>query len=282
MNDWMGELTFSFSTSLQNTYEPTPRILAPLLRVYHALPPTSPSPLTNPLSHVINALITVPVTPQLRPLWFNEVSSLNTTSKSGIGNKKRSGSKTGADSPGIKTTTPSSRSSSAGGSPPRTSTLDKALSVFGAGRKSLSLSRSPSPNPHATVQSIFNSISDLDNVQRTQDLLVQTLSHYFPDAVEPDDLSVRERPQKEGTDMSIDEILCPLVFLLTHFCRADQATRIKVRQWVVPEDTDRTVALEGQATLLGKGLRIMSCVYHPRLKDAIGELFYVCCDSDGE
>jgi hypothetical protein len=155
------------------------------------------------------------------------------------------------------------------------------LSVLAAGRRSLSLSRSPSPSPQSAY-SIFGAVSEGDTVQRTLDLFDVSMSHYFPGSVEPDDTSVRERPAKEGSDASLDEILCPLVALLTRLCQTDSNTKTRTRDWLVPPDMDRTNALEGQPTILGKGLRLMSCVYHPRLKDAFGELLYVCCDRDRE
>src|SRR5437868_4011836 len=45
-------------------------LLPPLLRVFHSLPPTFPSPLTSPLTHVIHALITIPVNDSTRSKWF--------------------------------------------------------------------------------------------------------------------------------------------------------------------------------------------------------------------
>ncbi|KAJ6530431.1 guanine nucleotide exchange factor [Mycena vulgaris] len=45
-------------------------ILPPLLRVFHALPPTSPAPVAAPLTHVIHSLIAIPVSPTLHDDWF--------------------------------------------------------------------------------------------------------------------------------------------------------------------------------------------------------------------
>ncbi|KAJ7755235.1 hypothetical protein B0H16DRAFT_1830925 [Mycena metata] len=45
-------------------------VLPPLLRVFHALPPTFPAPVAAPLTHVIHSLITIPVSPPLCVEWF--------------------------------------------------------------------------------------------------------------------------------------------------------------------------------------------------------------------
>jgi hypothetical protein len=50
--------------------------------------------------------------------------------------------------------------------------------------------------------------------------------------------------------------------------------------WAVPEDLDRSSPLEERPDITGRCLRLLSCVYHPRLKDAIGELLFAIADSD--
>lgn len=45
---------------------------------------------------------------------------------------------------------------------------------------------------------------------------------------------------------------------------------------------DRSSPLEKREDLLGRCLRLMTCVYFPRLKDSVGELMFAICDEDGE
>jgi Guanine nucleotide exchange factor synembryn len=45
---------------------------------------------------------------------------------------------------------------------------------------------------------------------------------------------------------------------------------------------DRTKPLEEREDLLGRCIRLMSCVYFSRVKDTVGELLFTICDSDGE
>ena len=134
-----------------------------------------------------------------------------------------------------------------------------------------SLSRSSSPHPSSPA---------VDVLQRAHDLLDISLGHYMPDTIDPDDISVRSKCMKE-TDQPFDDIMTPLVVLLTKLCQADEGSRGRMRQWILPEDLDRTSPLEGRADLLGRLLRLLSSVHHAKLKNAVGEMLYAICDSDG-
>jgi len=108
-----------------------------------------------------------------------------------------------------------------------------------------------------------------------------SLAYYLPGDIDPDDTTVREKCKKEG-ETNLDDILTPLVVLITRICLGDEDSRARLREWVLPHDLDRTVALESRSDFLGRCLRILPCVYHGRLKDAVGEMFYAMCDSDGK
>ncbi|KAH9482875.1 Synembryn [Psilocybe cubensis] len=233
-------------------------LLPPLLRIFNTLPPTSPAPITAPLTHVIHSLITIPVNNSLKPIW--------------LGTSPPSGRNSTSSSPKIKTpseSVPGSRSDSPTQTPtsPKPSTLDRALSVIAAGRRSLS--RTPSPSTQVPF----------DVLQRAYDLFEQGLSYYFPDSVDPDDADLRKRAKAESQD-TVEDILSPIVVLITRLCMADEGTRVRVRQWLVPDDLDRSSPLEQRPDTLGRCLRILSCVYHARLKDSVGEMMYAMADSD--
>lgn len=140
--------------------------------------------------------------------------------------------------------------------------LDRALSKFAVSRRS--------PSPPVTQ----------DTLLRGYDLLDVTLSHYMPGNVEPDDSTVRDLCKSE-TDGALDDIVTPLVLLITKLCVSDETSRKRMRSWILPDDLDRTSPLEGRSDLLGRCLRLLACVHHPRLKDATGEMLYAACDSDG-
>ncbi|KAF8907198.1 guanine nucleotide exchange factor [Mucidula mucida] len=235
-------------------------LLPPLLRVFYSLPPTFPCPLISPLTHCIHALITVPVNnASLQSIWFGPPTpqrrSSSNTSSPKFANTTSPGSSSRSDSPTLSQT------------PPKSTTLDRALSVLSGKRAS----RSPSPHPpHLSA----------DILLRAYDLLEVTFSHYFPENIDCDDPSVREKPKKESLDGSLDDICSPLIVLITRICLADEASRARLREWIVPRDLDRSSPLEQRSDLLGRCLRLMGSVYHTRLKDSIGEMLFAMSDSD--
>jgi len=141
------------------------------------------------------------------------------------------------------------------------------MSKLSAGRRSLS--RSSSPQPPASE----------DTLQRAHDLFDVTLSYFMPADIDPDDPTVRDRCRTE-LDNTLDDIVCPLVLLITKLCKADDESRRRMRQWLLPDDLDRTHPLESRTDLLGRCLRLLASVHHPRIKDATGEMLYAICDSD--
>jgi len=114
------------------------------------------------------------------------------------------------------------------------------------------------------------------------DLLDVSFSHFFPGAIDADDPSARERAKKESPDNSLDDLMSPLVVLISRLCVADENTRIRIRQWIVPDDLDRASPLEERPDILGRCLRLLGSVYHPRLKDSVGEMLYAMADSNGK
>lgn len=62
----------------------------------------------------------------------------------------------------------------------------------------------------------------------------------------------------------------------------DSTSRLRVREWIVPADLDRTHPLDQRDDFLGRSVRLLRSVYHIRLKATIGELLYTVCDSDRE
>lgn len=230
--------------------------LPPLLRVFHGLPPTSPCPIIPPLSHVIHSLITIPVIPTLQSTW------LGLPSPSGSPKIPLSGSP--ESFPGSRNDSPARSDHSSR----RSSRLDRALSAIAAGRRSLSRTSPPL------------SIVTYDVLQHTYDLLDVSFAHYLPGNTDPDDPEIRTRCKAESSD-TLDDMLSPLVVLITKLCIADEGSRSRVRDWIVPEDLDRSSLLEERSDILGRCLRLLSCVHHSRLKDSVGELLFAIADSDG-
>ncbi|KAF8897128.1 guanine nucleotide exchange factor [Infundibulicybe gibba] len=252
--------------------------LPPLLRTFNSLPPTFPSPIAAPLTYVIHGLIAIPLTPSLRIHWIGTAPHQQLQTASSGTNTPRIGPSSTSSSRSDSPTRPGGGSSS-----PRPTTLDRALSVISAGRHSLS--RSSSPNPPSRTNLTSNPNADV--LQRVFDLLEVSFSHYFPGDIDPDEPEVRERCRRENPPTSsgagengLDDILSPLVVLLTRMCTADDGCRRRVRQAMVPDDMDRTNPLERRSDLLGRCLRILGSVYHVRLKDSVGEMLFAMADSN--
>lgn len=231
--------------------------------MFASLPPTSPNPITAPLTHVIHALIGIPITPSLKNTWFPPTlasrSSTNTPKSSAPQTPRsdnRPDSRSGSPVPHTPTST-------------KQSTLDRALSVI-SGRRSLSRSSSPQVS------------SNIDVLQRAWDLLETAFDHFFAHSTDPDDPQVRERIKRESPDNALDDLLSPLVILMARLCVADEISRARLKQWLVPDDLDRTSPLEQRQDTLGKCLRLLSSVYHSRLKDSVGEMLFTMAGSDGK
>ncbi|KAF9057765.1 guanine nucleotide exchange factor [Panaeolus papilionaceus] len=239
-------------------------ILPPLLRVYGDLPPTSPSPLAAPLSHVIHSLITIPISQNLKPIWLNGSLPSSPALGSSTNSPKTRTPQRADSSPGSRSDSPTRSATSY--ATPKPSTLDRALSRLSGSRRSSSrASQVLAPS--------------LDVVQRTYDLMDLSFSQYFPGNVDPDEQSVRDRAKTELND-SLDDTLTPLVVLLTRICIADEGSRIRIRQKLIPDDLDRSSPLEERSDLLGKILRLLASAYHSRLKDSLGELLFAIADSN--
>lgn len=91
---------------------------------------------------------------------------------------------------------------------------------------------------------------------------------------------MRERLRRDET--ILDELVPPLVLLITRLCIGDEASRARLRAWLVPLNLDRTSPLEARPDTLGRCLRLLGSVYHANLKKAVGEMMYAMCDSDGK
>lgn len=91
---------------------------------------------------------------------------------------------------------------------------------------------------------------------------------------------MRERPKKESLEGTLDDICSPLIVLVTRICIADEGSRARMREWIIPSDLDRSSPLESRADLLGRCIRLLSSVYHVRLKDSVGEMLFALSDSD--
>lgn len=113
------------------------------------------------------------------------------------------------------------------------------------------------------------------------ELLKVTLAYYLPGDIDPDDQSVRSRAAQDSPGNTIDDICPPLFVLLSRLCVADPTSRARLRHWLVPENLDRSTPLESRKNALGRSLRLLGSVYHPRTKSAAGEMLFSMADCNG-
>ncbi|KAF8550258.1 hypothetical protein OG21DRAFT_1514209 [Imleria badia] len=220
-----------------------------LLRAFHVNSPST-NPLEAPLPYIIHSLIIIPVAPVNRHLWFGKQPSApalpDSASSSSAGSTTR-------DTSGFKET--------------KSRLLERASSVLSAGRRSLSRS-STSRSATPLLQ---------DSALRAYELLDVTLAHFMPGDINSDDPSIRSRfPDGE----SLDDLVSPLVILITRLCLGDDDAKLRIRNWFIPPNLDRSSPLETRSDLLGRCLRLLQSLYHSRLNRVCGEMFFAMCDSD--
>ncbi|OCB88330.1 hypothetical protein A7U60_g4532 [Sanghuangporus baumii] len=250
--------------------------LPALRRVFLSLPPMSPSPLAPPVTHVLHSLLPIPVDDKLYLTWFPEEgtssghSTPRSTNSSPTTSEPHPRASTSSDSPTSGSATSKSKEREGGGS----GAFDRALHML---TPRLSLSRSPSPVSSVAKdlpEPLINAPPGVPKViQRSMDLLDVTMAHYLPGNIDPDDASVKKACKDE--DVELDHVLSPLVLLMTKLCKHNVECRKAVRQHMLPPDLDRTSPLEGRSDTLGRCIRLMACVNHQQLKDAVGELIFV-------
>ena len=122
--------------------------------------------------------------------------------------------------------------------------------------------------------------SRVDVLNRAYCLLEASLAYHLPRSIDPDDQEVRLICQNSGHD-SLDDKLRPLTLFITRLCLGDPESRSRMRNWMLPPNLDRSNPLESRPDMLGRCLRLLGSVYHPNLKDAVGEMLFAICDSDG-
>lgn len=177
------------------------RLLSPLLQMFTSIPIKADAPLAAPTSHLIHALISIPLNSSTSAVWFKQSQSNHTA-------------------------------------PSQSEAFIQARRLFDS-----------------------------------------ALSHYLPGKVDPDDASVRARCDAEAKN-TLEDLLRPLVILITRMASADVDIKLSLRKSIIPPDLDRKVALESRTDTLGRCLRLLPSVYHPQLRDAIGELLFTLSDSD--
>ncbi|QRW01343.1 Guanine nucleotide exchange factor synembryn protein [Ceratobasidium sp. AG-Ba] len=253
-------------------FEPT---AAPLIRLLHTLPSTPSSPLAPPLTHVIHALLNVPVAPYAHLLFPDSTTTPAQAQPSTSSPRtSRSSSSGTTQSPrpsfsGEKATVSGSAVETSGSGSP----LSRALNLLNR-KTSPARSKPSSPSPISTSLPPVG-----DSAIRALHILQSTLALYLPGNSDPDDASVRNVARAK--QVVVDELASPVAALITRMVAADPGARARIANAVIPADLDRSSPLEKRDDFLGRCLRLMTSVYYPTLKDAVGEMLFTLCGSDG-
>ncbi|KAH7105747.1 guanine nucleotide exchange factor [Auriculariales sp. MPI-PUGE-AT-0066] len=290
-------------------------LVVPILATFYRIPPANPpsAPLVAPLTHVVNSLINLPIKPYAA-VWFNQqesdpstsaVPAISTTAASpSSGPPSPSDTASAADAPAapelvstpkesnglqrVLKLLPTMRTPISKGKERRNSKESSGRSMSpGSGRRSTS-SRPSSPHSASQLSSVHSSPKQSstpalsppegDVIKKAFELLEVVTAWYFPDALDPDDSSIRDRATKE--DVQLDHLVSPLIVLLTRLAAGNEPARLRLREWLIPAHLDRTRPLEERPDTLGRCLRLLKSVYFQRVKETVGEFLFTICDSD--
>lgn len=116
------------------------------------------------------------------------------------------------------------------------------------------------------------------------------LARYFAAAVSsddgrriPEDVDAKSVKQKASTDgIDLEDTLEPLLLLLRKIAAEDEELRATLRSVLLPEDLDRTFALDRRVDVLGRIVRLMSSISLSRVARASGELLLALCNGDAK
>ncbi|WWC88355.1 uncharacterized protein L201_003265 [Kwoniella dendrophila CBS 6074] len=227
--------------------------------------------LSPPLSHAIHALLSIPFVTRLLPTWhsipippsptpiagsasptssmknlLNRISHMSTSQNT---NKKSSTPPSESLIPPIRRRTPSPTSS-------RRSSNESCSN------------KKPTVLPPST-----------QDVSALSSRLLRIFDHFFevylPWPKKPDDTL----PQ----GLVLDEMLPPLLLLLTRAAAGSEAIRKHVKETLLPANLDRSPEagpLESRKGALGDILRLMGCAGHTQSKNTAGELMWAICNND--
>ncbi|WVQ96285.1 hypothetical protein IAU59_003389 [Kwoniella sp. CBS 9459] len=241
-------------------------LLYPVLCIFYAVPFIDISP---PLSHAMHVLLAIPFTARLLPIWHSVPTSSSPTQSP----------TTPSPTSSMKTllnklsnmSSPSSIGRRASGdalSPPHQAqgkTESPSSSRRGSGSSSTSRPAVQIPSSHDPTALPARLIRIFDHFFKT----------YIPWPRKPDD------PLPQG--LVVDEMLPPLLLLLTRAAAGSEPIRLYLTDILLPPNIDRSPeagALESRKGTLGDLLRLMGCAGHTQSRNTAGELMWAICKGD--
>ncbi|OCF35034.1 hypothetical protein I316_03074 [Kwoniella heveanensis BCC8398] len=241
-------------------------LLYPTICQFYAIPFIDISP---PLSHAIHVLLAIPFTSRLLPTWHS-VPIPSSPSQSPATPSPTSSMKTFLNKLS-NMSSPSAIGRRASGdalSPPRQGqgkTESPSSSRRGSGSSSTSRPAVPVTSSHDPSALPARLIRIFDHFFDT----------YLPWPRKPDD------PLPQG--LAMDELLPPLLLLLTRAAAGSEPIRLYLKETLLPSSIDRSPAagaLESRKGTLGNILRLMGCAGHTQSRNTAGELMWAICKGD--
>ncbi|KAL1919381.1 uncharacterized protein VTP21DRAFT_2074 [Calcarisporiella thermophila] len=77
-----------------------------------------------------------------------------------------------------------------------------------------------------------------------------------------------------------DELISPLALLMAKIATEDKAARSKMREKLLPDDTDRTKPLGKGKSFTHRLIQLLTCITLNNSREAMGELLFTLCDED--
>ncbi|KAG9322573.1 hypothetical protein KVV02_001366 [Mortierella alpina] len=147
----------------------------------------------------------------------------------------------------------------------------------------------PSPNPlepphsHA-IHVLLNfpiSTSALLVTRSQQATLLSVLLQILDDTLRHS-LNTDEEASTDGLSngTELDEIVPPLVLVLTNIASAGGEGRAALKARMLPEDVDRTKPLDKGNTFSARLIRRMTSMRFPQIRETVSQLLFVLCDED--
>ncbi|WWD18750.1 hypothetical protein CI109_103204 [Kwoniella shandongensis] len=250
-------------------------LLFPVLCLFYAIPTLDLSP---PLSHITHVLLSIPFHPRILPIWHSipetpsPATSSNTSptspySMKGLLNKISNMSSLSPSSSQLSQLSQERRKLSGSlGSP---GNRPKSPSSPSSPRTSISSSTGP---PNVVPTSVYDPSGLPIKLLRIFDHFFDA---YIPYPRKPDD----QLPQ----GLVLEEMLPPLLLLLTRAASSSEAIRLVLKDALLPSTLDRSSGagpLEARKGTLGNILRLMGCAGHPQTKNTAGELMWAICKGD--
>ncbi|KAI8806291.1 guanine nucleotide exchange factor [Cladochytrium replicatum] len=115
-------------------------------------------------------------------------------------------------------------------------------------------------------------------VQQSLEILERVIAHAYGGADSAAPGSVDEKPTIGG--QKVDDVLSPLLILMTHLAAGDQRAREMMRGKIMPDDIDRSKPLDKGSAVPNVMIRFMTSVTMNNVRESASELLFELSGAD--